>query len=89
MFARKQHNTVTQLSFKNIYFGLIKHLPNSSLFVIHTHKEDLKIFPLKGMFVIQNTFFAIPMTQTLTFIRNTTSMLISKKLGNHNIFNGV
>ena len=42
MFARKQHNTVTQLSFKNIYFGLIKHLPNSSLFCnTHTHIKKI------------------------------------------------
>ena len=54
MFGRKQQNTVMQLSFKNIYFGLIKHLPSSRLFCnTHTHKEDLRIFPLEGIFVIQ------------------------------------
>ena len=54
MLARKKHNTVTQLSFKNIYFGLIKHLSNLRLFCSTlTHKEDLRIFPLEGIFVIQ------------------------------------
>ena len=54
MLARKQHNTVTQLSFKNIYFGLIKHWSNLRLFCSTlTHKEDLRIFPLEGIFVIQ------------------------------------